>query len=57
MTPQRDELAMTTKPLAVLFVCVRNGGTSQTAPAPVRHHAADAVHLDMPKTGVCATGR
>ncbi|MEE1617001.1 low molecular weight phosphatase family protein [Brachybacterium sp. J144] len=36
---------MSTKPPAVLFVCVKNGGKSQMAAALMRHHAGDAVQV------------
>ena len=45
MTQQKEELAMTTKRPAVLFVCVKNGGKSQMAAALMRHHAGDAVEV------------
>lgn len=36
---------MSTKPPAVLFVCVKNGGKSQMAAALMCHHAGDAVQV------------
>lgn len=45
MTQQKEELAMTKKRPAVLFVCVKNGGKSQMAAALMRHHAGDAVEV------------
>ena len=45
MTQQKEQLAMTTKRPAVLFVCVKNGGKSQMAAALMRHHAGDAVEV------------